>query len=124
MPRASTAPLHAFVGCILGVHEVKHSAVAVRIMLAKGVLGDVPRPFDVDPAPRVLGLVIAPILEMSLRQSLVMSNRHRTIVVLRPIAAVLVVLVAGLLVRSAASLLRRRRDWPARLAAEEAGDTA
>ncbi|MBK5959869.1 transporter [Rhodoplanes elegans] len=110
--------------CIVGVYEVNHSVVDVWIMLAMGVLGYVLRKFDFDPAPLVLGLVIAPILEMSLRQSLVMSNGHWSIFVERPIAAVLLAVVAGLLVLSAASLLRRRRDWRARLAAEEAGDTA
>nr|WP_284701155.1 tripartite tricarboxylate transporter permease [Rhodoplanes tepidamans] len=110
--------------CIVGVYEVNHSIVDVWIMLAMGVVGWLLRKFDFDPAPLVLGLVIAPILEMSLRQSLVMSNGHWTIFVQRPIAAVLLALCAVLLALSAASLLRRRRDWRARLAAEEAGEQA
>jgi putative tricarboxylic transport membrane protein len=110
--------------CILGVYEVNHSIVDVWIMLIMGIAGWLLRKFDLDPAPLVLGLVIAPILEMSLRQSLVMSNGHWSIFVQRPIAAVLLALCATLLVLSAVSILRRRRDWRARLAAEDAGDAA
>ena len=60
--------------CILGVYAVNNSIVDVWIMLIMGVLGYVLRKFEFDPAPLVLGLVIAPIFEQSLRQSLIMSN--------------------------------------------------
>ena len=60
--------------CIIGVYEVNHSIVDVYIMLIMGVLGYALRKFSFDPAPLVLGLVIAPIFEQSLRQSLIMSN--------------------------------------------------
>ncbi len=61
--------------CIIGVYEVSHSVVDVWIMLIMGVVGYGLRKFNFDPAPLVLGLVIAPIFEMSLRQSLIMSQR-------------------------------------------------
>src|SRR5690349_1200261 len=65
--------------CIIGVYEVNHSIVDVWIMLIMGVVGYGLRKFGFDPAPLVLGLVIAPIFEMSLRQSLIMSNGSWTI---------------------------------------------
>jgi hypothetical protein len=55
-----------------------------------GVLGCLLRKFDFDPAPLVLGLVIAPTFEVSLRQSLVMSSGDWLILFRRPIAATLV----------------------------------
>ena len=64
--------------CIIGVYEVNNSIVDVWIMLIMGVLGYVLRKFEFDPAPLVLGLVIAPILEQSLRQSLIMSDGNYT----------------------------------------------
>ena len=73
--------------CIIGVYEVNHSIVDVWIMLIMGVVGYLLRKFDFDPAPLVLGLVIAPTLELSLRQSLVMSGGNWTIFFNRPIAA-------------------------------------
>src|SRR5213075_1525791 len=60
--------------CVIGVYEVNNSVVDVWIMLIMGVLGYWLRKFNFDPAPLVLGLVISPILEQSLRQSLIMSN--------------------------------------------------
>src|SRR6201988_484784 len=95
--------------CIIGVYEVNHSIVDVWIMLVMGIVGYLLRKFDFAPAPLVLGLVIAPALEMSLRQSLVMSNGSWTIFFGRPIAAVLLAVSAGLLVLSAISFLMKRK---------------
>ena len=50
----------------------------------------------------VLGLVIAPIFEMSLRQSLIMSNGAWTIFFERPISATLLAISAVLLILSTA----------------------
>ncbi len=86
--------------CIIGVYEVNHSIVDVWIMLVMGVVGYLLRKFDFDPAPLVLGLVIAPTFEMSLRQSLIMSNGAWTIFFERPIAGVLLAVSAVLLVLS------------------------
>jgi putative tricarboxylic transport membrane protein len=108
--------------CIIGVYEVNHSIVDVWIMLIMGVVGYALRKFDFDPAPLVLGLVIAPIFEMSLRQSLIMSNGRWTIFFQRPIAGVLMALCGVLFALAALSLLRSRKDWRNKLAAAEAGD--
>jgi len=105
--------------CIIGVYEVSHSIVDVWIMLIMGGFGYVLRKFDFDPAPLVLGLVIAPTFELSLRQSLVMSNGNWTIFFSRPIAATLFALSAGLLALSLISFLTRR-DWRGRLAEVQA----
>jgi putative tricarboxylic transport membrane protein len=107
--------------CIIGVYEVNHSIVDVWIMLIMGVVGYGLRKFDLDPAPLVLGLVIAPTLELSLRQSLLMSDGNWTIFFSRPIAATLFAIAAGLLALSAMSLLMRR-DWRGKLAEAEAGE--
>jgi putative tricarboxylic transport membrane protein len=108
--------------CIVGVYEVNHSIIDVWIMLIMGVLGYGLRKFGLDPAPLVLGLVIAPTFEMSLRQSLIMSNGNWTIFVQRPIAAVLLAVCAGLLALAALSLVRARKDWRSKLAEAEGGE--
>jgi putative tricarboxylic transport membrane protein len=108
--------------CIIGVYEVNHSVVDVWIMLIMGIVGYVLRKFEFDPAPLVLGLVIAPIFEMSLRQSLIMSNGRWTIFFQRPIAAVLMAACAVLLALAALSLVRSRKDWRNKLAEAEVGE--
>jgi putative tricarboxylic transport membrane protein len=105
--------------CVIGVYEVNNSIVDVWIMLIMGVVGYALKKFNFDPAPLVLGLVIAPIFEMSLRQSLIMSNGDWTIFVQRPVAVVLLALSAGLLALSAAAYLSRRKDWRAKLVEAE-----
>src|SRR5882724_1811483 len=105
--------------CILGVYEVNHSTVDVWIMLAMGVVGYLLRKFDFDPAPLVLGLVIAPTFEMSLRQSLIMSNGSWTIFFGRPVSAVLLAVSAILLILSAVSFFMKRKDWRTKLAEAE-----
>jgi putative tricarboxylic transport membrane protein len=101
--------------CVIGVYEVNHSIVDVWIMLIMGVVGYGLKKFGFDPAPLVLGLVIAPLFEMSLRQSLIMSDGDWTIFLQRPIALVLLALSAGLLALSAAGYLLRRKDWRSKL---------
>jgi putative tricarboxylic transport membrane protein len=106
--------------CVIGVYEVNNSIVDVWIMLIMGVVGYALKKFGFDPAPLVLGLVIAPILEMSLRQSLIMSDGAWMIFLQRPIALALLAVSAGLLVLSALGHLSRRKDWRAKLADTEA----
>ena len=60
--------------CVVGVYAVNSSYIDVVIMSIMGVLGYLLRKFDFETAPIVLGVVLAPIFEMSLRQSLAMSN--------------------------------------------------
>jgi putative tricarboxylic transport membrane protein len=108
--------------CVIGVYEVNHSIVDVWIMLIMGAVGYALRKLGLDPAPLVLGLVIAPTFEMSLRQSLIMSNGQWTIFLQRPIAATLLALCAGLLALAALSLVRRHKDWRQKLAEAEAGE--
>src|SRR5687767_8147044 len=104
--------------CVIGVYEVNNSIVDVWIMLIMGVVGYGLKKFGFDPAPLVLGLVIAPIFEMSLRQSLIMSNGNWLIFLQRPIALTLVIVCTVLLAMSAYSALMARRDWRAKLAEE------
>jgi putative tricarboxylic transport membrane protein len=108
--------------CVIGVYEVNNSVVDVWIMLIMGVLGYWLRKFNFDPAPLVLGLVISPILEQSLRQSLIMSNGDYLIFFQRPIALGLLAVAAFLLALAALTLIRQRADWRTKLAEAEAGE--
>jgi putative tricarboxylic transport membrane protein len=108
--------------CVIGVYTVNNSIVDVWIMLIMGVLGYALRKFDFDPAPLVLGLVISPILEQSLRQSLIMSNGNYLIFFSRPISLGLMMVSIGLLVLAAYAFVLHRTDWRTKLAEVEAGE--
>jgi putative tricarboxylic transport membrane protein len=101
--------------CILGVYAVNGSVVDVGIMTAMGALGYVLRKFDFETAPVVLGLILAPMLEMSFRQSLSMSSGGYGIFVNRPIALVMLMVGVALLVLGSLPALIKHSDWRHRL---------
>jgi putative tricarboxylic transport membrane protein len=109
--------------CILGVYAVNGSVVDVWIMLVMGGVGYVIRKCGFETAPVVLGLVLAPLLEMSLRQSLAMSDGSYAIFLTRPIATTQLGVGLLLLVLSLRPLLTKGLDWRARLALAERGET-
>jgi putative tricarboxylic transport membrane protein len=106
----------------LGVYAVNNSVVDVWIMLITGVLGWLLRKLDFETAPVVLGVVLAPLLELSLRQSLAMSDGRYGIFVQRPISATLLAVGAGLVLLNLYSLARRGMDWRAKMALAEKGE--
>jgi putative tricarboxylic transport membrane protein len=108
--------------CVLGVYAVNGSLIDVWIMLVMGILGYVLRKLSFETAPIVLGVVLAPMIELSLRQSLAMSDGDYTIFLTRPIATTLLAVGAVLVVLSLRPLLTRTRDWRARLAVVEKGE--
>ncbi|HSC70605.1 MAG TPA: tripartite tricarboxylate transporter permease [Candidatus Methylomirabilis sp.] len=100
---------------VVGVYAVNGSVVDVWIMAMMGVLGYLLRKFDFETAPIVLGLVLAPMLEMSLRQSLALSSGSYAIFVNRPIAATMLLAGLLLLLLSLRPILTAGLDWRRRL---------
>jgi putative tricarboxylic transport membrane protein len=109
---------------ILGVYAVNGSVVDVWIMLLTGLLGWVLRKLDFETAPIVLGLVLAPMIELSLRQSLAMSDGRYAIFLTRPISAVLLAAGLALVLLNVYSFVRKGLDWRTRLALTEKGEEA
>jgi putative tricarboxylic transport membrane protein len=105
--------------CILGCYSVSNSVVDVWIMLVMGGIGYLLRKFGYDLAPIALGLVLAPMLELSLRQSLAMSAGDYSIFVTRPIAATMLGLGVLIVVFSLKSLITKGKDWRAEVGLEE-----
>jgi putative tricarboxylic transport membrane protein len=97
--------------CVLGVYAVNGSTVDIGIMAAMGALGYLLRKFDFETAPVVLGLILAPMIEMSLRQSLEMSSGSYAIFVSRPIASVMLLIGLALLLFSLLPFLGKSLDW-------------
>ena len=81
----------------IGVYAVNNSVVDVWIMAGAGVVGYVLRKLDFEIAPIILGLVLAPMLELNFRQSLAMSAGSYSIFFTRPITAVMLVIGLTLL---------------------------
>ncbi|MFZ1061349.1 MAG: tripartite tricarboxylate transporter permease [Candidatus Rokuibacteriota bacterium] len=105
--------------CVLGVYAVNQSVVDVWIMAIMGALGYLLRKFEFDTAPIVLGVILAPMLEMALRQSLAMSGGNYAIFFSRPIAATMLLVGLALLLLSLRPLLTRGADWRRSVGLEE-----
>jgi putative tricarboxylic transport membrane protein len=76
--------------CVTGSYSLKNSVWDVGQMLVFGVLGYAMKKLGYSPAALVLALVLGPLAERALRQSLIISDAGIGIFFLRPIAAVLV----------------------------------
>ncbi|MFC1815727.1 tripartite tricarboxylate transporter permease [Thermodesulfobacteriota bacterium] len=78
--------------CIIGVYTLNNEVAEVFIMLIFGIIGFLMRKAGFEGAPFLLGMVLGPIMESSLRQSLVMSDGSFVIFFIRPLSAILVLL--------------------------------
>jgi putative tricarboxylic transport membrane protein len=107
---------------VVGVYAVNNSTIDLWIMLVMGGVGYLLRKLDFETAPVVLGLVLAPMLEMALRQSLAMSDGQYSIFLHRPIATTLLVVGALLVLFALRPLIGKTMDWRARLALAEKGE--
>ncbi len=94
--------------CILGAYSLNQSIFDVGVMIAFGVLGYIFRKLDWPLAPTILALILGPMMERALRTSLEMSGGDMSILITRPISAVLLIGAAIVLLSPAVRLLGRR----------------
>jgi putative tricarboxylic transport membrane protein len=90
--------------CILGAYSINQSVFDVWLMLIFGIVGYLLRKLDFPMAPAILGLILGPQLEKSLRTSLEMSAGDFMIFLTRPITAALLLLSITVLAVSAFQL--------------------
>jgi putative tricarboxylic transport membrane protein len=92
---------------LVGAYAATNSFYTVIIALIFGVIGWFMIKLDFPRAPLVLALVLAPLLETSLRQSLLLSFGSPIIFVERPLSAVLLIFVVASLALPAYGAMRR-----------------
>jgi putative tricarboxylic transport membrane protein len=94
---------------VIGAYSLSNNPFDVVIMIAFGVLGFLMKRLDFSAAGLILGLVLGPLAEKSLRQSLTLSRGDWSIFFTRPVAGVLMVLaLSALLWPLARKALARR----------------
>jgi putative tricarboxylic transport membrane protein len=91
--------------CIAGVYSQANSVEDCWLLVGFGLLGWLMKRYDWPAAPMVLGLVLGPLFESALRQSLTISHGSFAIFATRPISAVL--LAVALLALTAPWLFRK-----------------
>jgi putative tricarboxylic transport membrane protein len=102
---------------IIGAYSVSGSIFDVWMLGFFGLLGYVMRKLEYPAAPLVLGLVLGDGLERALRQSLMMSQGDLSILVTRPLSALMLLLTCVII---ALPLLRMIKDWRLKAVGEEA----
>ena len=108
--------------CVVGVYAVNGSLVDVWIALIMGALGYILRKLGFETAPIVLGAILAPMIELALRQSLAMSDGQYSIFVSRPISGTLLVFGAALVLFNLVSWMVHGLDWRRRIPLDEKGE--
>ena len=82
---------------IVGVYSVSSSMFDVAMLAAFGLIGYLMRKLDYPAAPLILGFVLGDSMERALRQSLMMSQGDLSILVARPISALMLALAVLIL---------------------------
>lgn len=80
----------------VGVYGASNSLFDVALLYAFGVLGYGMRRFDFPVAPLIVGLILGPMLEQSVRQALTISQGQWSTFFTRPISAMLLLIAATL----------------------------
>ena len=111
LPFTILAPI-IFVLCIIGGYAPTQDMHDVWLMLIFGVVAYFMRKLDYPVAPAVLALVLGPLAEVSLRQSLIMSHGSPTIFFERPISGTILVVALSLLFYPLLKAVRRRLTPP------------
>jgi putative tricarboxylic transport membrane protein len=94
---------------LVGAYAATLSMSTVWMCIVFGILGWLMMKFEIPRAPLVLALVLAPLLETSLRQALLLSFGSPMIFIERPISAALVIAVLAALLAPLAGRVRRKR---------------
>ncbi len=105
-----------FVLCIVGGYAPEQSMHDVWLMLIFGVVGYLLRKLNYPVAPAVLAIVLGPLAERSMRQSLLISQGEASIFLSRPISATCIAIAVALMVYPL--ILSWRRRASARAAAD------
>ena len=98
-----------FVLCIIGGYAPTQDMHDIWLMLIFGVVGYLMRKLDYPMAPAVLAIVLGPLAEPAMRQSLLISNGSFMIFFERPFAGVIMVTAIALFLLPLIRVLKRAR---------------
>lgn len=96
--------------CLIGSYSINFTVFDILVMVFFGIVGYILRKLEYEFAPLVLGYVLGPLLERSLRQSLILSDGSFLIFMNRTISAVCILMSFILLLTPLIPHLRKRRE--------------
>lgn len=95
---------------MVGVYSINNTVFDMWCVLFFGAVGYFMRKFGFEPGPLVLAFVLGPIMEISFRQSLLLSDGAVSIFASRPISAVLLVIIGLVILASFVSAILKNRN--------------
>jgi putative tricarboxylic transport membrane protein len=96
--------------CLIGVYSVSNSIVEIWFMLFFGLLGYLMKKFEYESPPLVLALILGPMFENALRQSLILFDGNPGVFLTRPLSAVFLVISALLLLTNVVPWVRGKKQ--------------
>ncbi len=96
--------------CLIGVYSVNNNIFEVIIMILFGIIGYLMKKFGYEGAPLILAFVLSPLMENSLRQSLIMSYGSFSIFFTRSISLLLILVAIFLLAMPLLPGLKKRPE--------------
>jgi len=97
--------------CVVGVYSINTTTDEVILMVLFGVIGYLMKKYSYEAAPMIMAMILSPLMENNLRQSLALSHGSFTIFFIRPISAVLMITAIALLILPNLPRLKRRKKW-------------
>jgi len=96
--------------CAIGVFSLNNTTFDVYLMAVFGLLGYIFTKLDAEPAPLLLAFILGPMMEEFLRRAMLISKGDPTVLVTRPISAVMLLFAAGLMVLVLSPAISKRRE--------------
>jgi putative tricarboxylic transport membrane protein len=96
--------------CLIGAYSVNNVTFDLYVMIFFGVAGWIMRKFGYEAAPLILAYVLGPMLENSLRQSLLISQGSFLIFITRPLSALALGFSLLLLLSNLLPFFKKRRS--------------
>src|SRR5512133_538303 len=100
---------------VIGAYSLENSVFDVGAMLGWGIVGYLFKKLDIPLAPLVLTLILGPLMERGLRQSLEISRGDFTVFFTRPISAVLLLIAAAFILSTLFRLTNQVRGEDSQL---------
>ncbi len=94
--------------CLIGVYSISGNVFDIYVMLIFGAVGYVLRKLYYEPAPMVLAFILGPMLERSLRETLLLSDGRLSVFLTRPLSAACLLLSLLMLLSTILPSLQKR----------------
>ncbi len=98
-----------FLFCLIGVYSVNNSVVEIWFMILFGVFGYLMKKFEYEMPPLVLALILGPMFENALRQSMILFEGNPLIFLTRPISAIFLLVSLLILLTNAIPWISKKK---------------